>query len=429
MNVAVIGTGYVGLVSGACLAELGHQIICLDVDQTKIEKLRVGIMPIHEPGLEELVKRNVAAGRLIFTSSYAEAISSAEIISVAVGTPSAEDGSVDMQYVQAAYRSIAQQLTGYVVIANKSTVPVGTAEEGVKIVRSLYSGEFDVVSNPEFLREGHVVNDFLQPARIVIGTSHQRAADQMLKLYGVINCQKFVMSARSAELTKYAANAFLATKISFINEIAHLAEEVGADVEEIAKGMGSDPRIGKDFLRAGPGWGGSCFPKDVRALCHLAARYEHPIPVISAAVHMNQRARTRVVDRVEQALGGLKDKTISFLGLAFKNNTDDTRESPALDLIRHFLERGAEVVAYDAIARIHDQTLQQAFRRVDEPYTVAIDADALIIATESDEFCDLDFMRLKQAMRGDVLMDARNMMDAELVQQAGFRYLRVGRRG
>ena len=427
MHVAVIGTGYVGLVSGSCLAELGHHVICVDTDTDKVERLRAGIIPIYEPGLEELVKRNVSAGRLKFTTSYAEAVPGAEVISIAVGTPSADDGSADLQYVYAAAESVAKHLTSYAVVADKSTVPVGTAEEVVKIISRVYQGPFDVVSNPEILREGHAVHDFLNPTRIIIGSSSQRATDVVLKLYAFLNCQKIVMSPRSAELSKYAANAFLATKISFINEIAHLAEEVGADVEEVAQGIGSDPRIGKDFLRAGLGWGGSCFPKDVRAIRHLANQYQHSMPIVSAACEMNDRSRSRIVDRLEKEVGSLEGKEIGLLGLAFKNNTDDTRESAALELIKIFAQRGARIRAYDPAARIHQNELLSLFTRCQDPYEAMTGADILVIATEWDEFRTIDLDRVKREMRGQLVLDGRNLLNPEAVRRAGFTYLGVGK--
>ncbi|KAA0206721.1 UDP-glucose/GDP-mannose dehydrogenase family protein [Candidatus Uhrbacteria bacterium] len=427
MNVAVIGTGYVGLVSGACLAELGHRVTCVDVDPAKIEKLRQGVMPIYEPGLEELVKRNVANGRLSFTTQYEDAVPEAEFVSIAVGTPSAEDGSADLQYVFKAAEMIGKYLKRYAVVADKSTVPVGTAERVGGIIRSVYSGEFDVISNPEILREGHAVSDFLNPTRIIIGSPSERAADVALKLYSFLDCPKLVMSPRSAELTKYAANAFLATKISYINEIAHLAEELGADIEEVAAGIGSDPRIGKDFLRAGLGWGGSCFPKDVRAIRHTASAVGHDMPIVSAALEMNARAKQRVVSRIENALGDLKGKRVALLGLSFKNNTDDTRESAALELARRFLDAGASVSAFDPAAVIYDADLEANIDRKTSAMDALHEADALILATEWDEFRSLDLAEAKQKMKGNLIMDARNLLDPEQVKKFGFVYLCVGR--
>lgn len=426
MRVAIVGTGYVGLVSGACLADLGHSVVCIDTDEAKVAKLLQGIMPIYEPGLEELVKRNVQAGRLKFTTSFSEGVPGAEVISIAVGTPSAADGSVDMQYVDAAAKMIGQALTGYAVIADKSTVPVGTSERVASIVREFTRHEFDVVSNPEFLREGHAVWDFLKPARIVIGSGSGRAKDVMRGMYAHIDCPKIVMDARSAELTKYASNAFLATKISFINEVSHLCEAVGADVEAVAAGMGSDPRIGKEFLKAGPGWGGSCFPKDVKAFLKLGEANQHPMPVTNAALAMNKLARSRVVDRLEKELGGLAGKSIGILGVAFKGNTDDTRESPAIDIIRHCAERGAKVTVYDPEARVSLELHGVEVPHAASPYEAVGNADAMVIATEWEEFRTLDLAKLKQAMTGALILDARNLLSKDATDKHGFRYLRVG---
>ncbi len=423
MRVAVVGTGYVGLVSGACLADLGHAVVCIDTDTAKVERLRNGEMPIFEPGLEELVMRNVRAGRLSFTSSFADAIPGAEVISIAVGTPSAADGTVDMRYVDAAAETIGRHLSGYAVIANKSTVPVGTTERVTAVIAGQTSQPFDVVSNPEFLREGHAVYDFLQPARVVIGSASSRATDAMVHLYSYLDCPKLVMDPRSAELTKYASNAFLATKISFINEIAHVCEEVGADVELVARGMGSDPRIGKEFLRAGVGWGGSCFPKDVLALQQKGKEVGRTLQIVEAAIVANRMVRERIIDRLERTLDGLAGKRIALFGIAFKANTDDTRESPAVDFARILMERGAEVRAYDPVARLPEGLGEQ----VAEPNDAIQDAHAILLATEWDAFRALDLEALKAKMHGDLLFDARNLLDADTVRNAGFRYLRVGK--
>ncbi len=428
MRVAVIGTGYVGLVSGACLADLGHQVTCVDVVPEKIEKLKNGIMPIFEPGLEEVVGRNVRAGRLRFTTEYAEAVPGADVVSLAIGTPSADDGSVDMTAFFSAVQMVAKALTGYAVIANKSTVPVGTAEKTEELVRIAYAGEFDVISNPEFLREGHAVYDFLHPSRIVIGSGSVRAADVMVRLYGHLDCPKIVMDRRSAELTKYAANAFLATKISFINEIAHLAESVGADVEQVARGIGTDPRIGKEFLHAGLGWGGSCFPKDVRAILHLGDSHNHPLPVVRAAHETNKHTRTRVVDRLERALDGLSGKHIAVLGLAFKGNTDDTRESAAIDLIRTLRDRGADIRAFDPVARLRPEDLDgHELMHTADAYAACDGAHAVLLSTNWDEFRALDLARVASLMSGDVFFDARNLLSPDAVRGQGLRYFGVGR--
>ncbi len=428
MKVAVVGTGYVGLVSGACLADLGHRVICIDVDQVKVEKLRNGVMPIYENGLEELVKRNVEAGRLQFTTSFAEGLAGVEVISVAVGTPSAEDGTVDMSYVESAARMIAQNLTGYAVIANKSTVPVGTSEWEAEIIWSETAQPFDVVSNPEFLREGHAVYDFLHPSRVVIGSNSPRATEVMVHLYAYLDCPKVVMDPRSAEITKYAANAFLATKISFINEISHLCEELGADIDKVSHGIGLDPRIGKDFLKAGLGWGGSCFPKDVLALKKLGDTVGHSLPIVTASIEMNKLARRRVIDRLLIELESLAGKKIAVFGVAFKGNTDDTRESAAIDVIRHLVGAGAEVVAYDPVARVQAAQHGLEIVQAENPYEAARDAQAVVIATEWEEFRALDLVRLKSVMGRALMMDARNVVNPQEAREAGFTYLRVGQK-
>lgn len=426
MKVAVVGTGYVGLVSGACLADLGHDVTCIDTDASKVERLSAGVMPIFESGLEELVRRNAQAGRLRFTTSFADGVPGAEVVSIAVGTPSAPDGSVDMRYVDAAAAEIGRHLTGYAVIATKSTVPVGTSERIGRILSENTKRPFDVVSNPEFLREGRAVFDFLHPARIVIGSSTPRAADVMLRLYATLDCPKVVMDPKSAELAKYAANAFLATKISFINEIAHLCEAVGADVESVAHAVGLDPRIGKEFLRAGIGWGGSCFPKDVLALRGLGRTVGQPLSVVDAAIETNRRARSRIADRLDEALGGVSGRGIAVFGVAFKGNTDDTRESPAADLVRTLARRGAAVAVYDPVARFpSDGSI--VVRQTESLYDAASGVEAVVVATEWEEFRNVDLPRLKSVMSGSVLFDARNLLDPDAATRAGFRYFRVGR--
>jgi len=429
MRVAIIGTGYVGLVSGACLAELGHDVVCVDTHTHKIKLLCAGVIPIYEPGLEKLVKQNMAAGRLRFSTSFADSIPDAEVVFIAVGTPSAVDGSVDLQYLEAAARMIGEQLTDdYVVIANKSTAPVGTTERIAHLVSERRAAVFDVVSNPEFLREGQAIADFLSPARIVVGSSSSRATEVMLRLYAPIDCPKLVMDQKSAELTKYASNVFLATKLSLINEMSHICEELGADIEAVAQGVGLDPRIGKDFLRAGIGWGGSCFPKDVLAMKKLGETLGHPMPIVNAALTMNQLTRHRVIDRLTQELDELVGKTIAVLGIAFKPHTDDTRESAAIEIMRLLRERGVSVRAYDPIAVVHPAHHGFEVVHAATPYAAAQDAHAIIIATEWDEFRALDLALLKRVMLGNVLMDARNLLQPELAQQHGFRYLRIGRK-
>lgn len=427
MKVAVMGTGYVGLVTGACLADLGHAVVCVDAVPEKVQRLRSGEVPIYEPGLEEIVRRNASAGRLSFTSDPYEAVPGAEVVFIAVGTPSAPDGSVDMSAVDAVAEAIGRSLTGYAVIANKSTVPIGTSERVAGIIRQVSAHTFDVVSNPEFLREGHAVYDFLHPSRVVIGSSTSSATDAMVHLYAYLDCPKVVMDPRSAEMCKYASNAFLAVKISFANEIAHLCESVGADVEKVTKAMGLDGRIGKEFLKAGLGWGGSCFPKDVLAIKKLGDAMGHPMPLVTASMEMNRRARTRVADRIAEKLGNaLEGKKVAVLGIAFKNNTDDTRESPAIDLIRSLETSGATVVAHDPVARLEERHGTRA-EQVDDIFEAAQDADAVAIATEWEAFRAIDLPKLKAVMRGDVLADARNLLDRSVAEAVGFRVIQVGR--
>ncbi|MFA5186094.1 MAG: UDP-glucose/GDP-mannose dehydrogenase family protein [Patescibacteria group bacterium] len=423
MRVTIIGTGYVGLPSGACLAKIGHQVTCLDTRQDVIDGLNAGKIHIHELKLEELVKIGVQTGRLSFTSSYAEAIPGADVISIAVGTPSADDGSVDMQYMWAAAEAIGAHLAGYAVIADKSTVPVGTGERVERIIRERSGIEADVVSNPEFLREGTAVDDFQKPHRIIVGAETERAAETMRRLYRKIKTP-VVMDRRSAELVKYASNAFLATKISFANEMAKLCELVGADITKVTHGMGLDERIGELFLKAGLGYGGSCFPKDVKAICHLAAEHEARLPIVEAASASNLEARTRIITRMERALGTFAGKTICVLGIAFKGDTDDTRESPAVDLIKALLERGATVRAFDPVAELPVGI--EAVVCASE-MEAAQGADVVLVATKWDQFSSLDLAALKSAAKGDLLVDARNIFETEEVKRAGWRHLSVGR--
>ena len=425
MRVVVIGTGYVGLVSGACLAELGHDVTCVDTDARKIALLEEGKMPIYEPGLEVVVKRNVEAGRLRFSTGL-EDVPRADVISIAVGTPSAADGSVDLQFVYDAVRGLACLLKDGAVVALKSTVPVGTAREARLVLREVGGFAF-VVSNPEFLREGKAIEDFLRPTRIVLGVDSVEAEAVMLELYKDIDCPKLVMDSPSAELAKYASNAFLATKISFANEMSHLCEEVGADVESVTRVMGFDPRIGKDFLRVGPGWGGGCFPKDVTGLKFLGDSVDHPLPVVSAAIEMNRLARVRVVHRMMKLIDGIEEPVVAVLGIAFKGDTDDARESPATDLMKLLEENGVTVRAYDPQARVSEEQHGVRATQFESAREAAEGAHALLIATEWSEFRDLDLVALKNVMLGDVLFDARNMLEQERVERSGFRYFRVGR--
>jgi len=428
-KICVIGTGYVGLVTGTCFSDMGHQVTCLDINEHMINQLQNGVMPIYEPGLKQIVEQNVDAGRLDFTTSYKEALNQVEFAFIAVGTPSSDDGEADLQYIKMAADSIAENLDHPIIIVNKSTVPVGTGDWVSEIIlnkNGQNTPKFTVVSNPEFLREGSAISDFMNPDRVVLGSTDPVAAQKVADLYEALRSPILITDLRTAEMIKYASNAFLATRISFINEIANICESLGADVREVAKGMGMDKRIGPSFLDAGLGWGGSCFPKDVTALTHMAnTRGAHP-QLLQAVLDINQNQRHRAVAKLEKALGTIKGKTIGVLGLSFKPNTDDIRYAPALDIIRILLKKGASVQAFDpqamqaSQAEIPDLILSQ------NPYDVARDADALLLATEWNEFKSLDFNKIKQNMRGNVLLDGRNIWDGQDLREMGFLYFGVG---
>lgn len=428
-KISVIGTGYVGLVTGTCFADMGHHVICLDIDTHRIELLNQGVIPIYEPGLKQLVDQNVKAGRLSFTTDYPTAIKDAQFAFIAVGTPSNNEGEADLQYVKSVANSIAQNLDHSIIIVNKSTVPVGTGDWVAEIIleqNGKDTPKFCVVSNPEFLREGSAINDFMIPDRVVLGSSDREAAEKVAELYEALRAPIMITDLRTAEMIKYASNAFLATRISFINEMANICESLGADVREVAKGMGMDKRIGPAFLDAGLGWGGSCFPKDVRALAHMAAtRGTHP-QLLQAVMDINQNQRQRAVTKLEQSLGNLKGRRIGVLGLSFKPNTDDTRDAPALDIIRLLLAKGADVQGYDPQAMKVSKTLIPELTLRDNPYEVARDADALLLATEWNEFKSLDFKKIKQAMRGNVILDGRNIWDGQALHEMGFEYMGIG---
>jgi len=428
-KICVIGTGYVGLVTGTCFSDMGHRVTCLDINDKRIEKLKNGIMPIYEPGLKQIVDQNVEAGRLDFTTSYQEALENAEFAFIAVGTPSSVEGDADMQYVKMAAETIASHLDHPIIIVNKSTVPVGTGDWVSEIIRDMNGGTtppFCVVSNPEFLREGSAVNDFMEPDRVVLGSTNREAAEKVADLYEALRAPIMITDLRTAEMIKYASNAFLATRISFINEIANICESLGADVKEVARGMGMDKRIGPSFLDAGLGWGGSCFPKDVKALAHMAeTRGSHP-QLLQAVMDINQNQRKRAVQKVEKALGGLKGKTIGLLGLSFKPNTDDTRDAPALDIARMLLDAGAVVQAFDPQAmEVSKKEIPQLQLRKN-PYETAEAVDALILATEWNEFKSLDFERIKANMKGNVILDGRNIWDGTELYEMGFTYFGMG---
>jgi UDPglucose 6-dehydrogenase len=428
-NICVIGVGYVGLVTGTCFADLGHQVSCVDVDKAKIEKLQASVMPIYEPGLEEMVRRNAQAGRLTFTTCYEEGLKEAEFAFIAVGTPQGSGGEADLKYVRAAARSIGEVMDHSMLIINKSTVPIGTGDWVSDIVRR-YQREpidFSVVSNPEFLREGAAINDFMFPDRIVLGSLEPEAAAQVAQLYLSLRAPIMLTDLRTAEMIKYASNAFLATRISFINEIAGICEALGADVKEVAAGMGYDKRIGRHFLDAGIGFGGSCFPKDVEALAHMAAVHGCHPQLLRAVMDINRDQRRQVVHKLREVLGNLDEKVIGVLGLAFKPNTDDMREAPSVELIHLLQSEGASIRAYDPVAApnaglyLHDVTL------CDDAYEVAQSADALVVVTEWNEFKHLSLSRLKAVMRQPVIVDGRNLYDPEIMQDLGFVYRGVGR--
>jgi len=429
-KICVVGTGYVGIVTGACFADLGNDVVCMDVDETRISRVKQGIMPIYEPGLEQVVAQNVRAGRLTFTTDYREGFKDAEFVFIAVGTPSGVDGEADLQYVRQVAESIADIIDHPVIVINKSTVPVGTGDWVADIIRKRRNGkalEFSVVSNPEFLREGSAIGDFMNPDRVVLGSLNRDAATQVGKLYEPLRCPIMITDLRTAEMIKYASNAFLATRISFINEIACMCEEMGADVEEVARGMGLDKRIGHHFLNAGLGWGGSCFPKDVKALAHMAVLHGTHPQLLQAVMDINRNQRRRAVMKLRKALGGLDDKVIGVLGIAFKPNTDDIRDAPALDMIHLMQNEGAIIRAYDPQAMENARAVLKKVTLCEGPYQVAEGADAIILATEWNEFKQLDFGRIKTSMRGNIILDGRNLWDSETLRSLGFDYYGMGR--
>jgi UDPglucose 6-dehydrogenase len=429
-KICVIGTGYVGLVTGTCFADLGNQVICLDVDSSRIENIKKGIMPIYEPGLEQLVAQNLRANRLKVTTDPGEALTDAEFAFIAVGTPSGSDGEADLQYVRSAAETIADCVDHPIIVINKSTVPVGTGDWVNDIIRKRRGGkplQFSVVSNPEFLREGSAILDFMNPDRVVLGSSDRSAAHHVAQLYLTLRCPIQITDLRTAEMIKYASNAFLATRISFINEIANMCEEMCADVREVALGMGYDKRIGHYFLDAGIGWGGSCFPKDVKALEHMAVLHGTHPQLLQAVMEINRNQRRRVVVKLRRALQGLNDRVIGVLGLSFKPNTDDTREAPALEIIHLLQNEGAEIRAYDPQAASAVQEMLPRVTICNDPYEVAEGADALVLATEWNEFKQLDFEKIHELMARPIIMDGRNLWDPETLISYGFAYYGVGR--
>ena len=433
MRVTMIGTGYVGLVSGACFADFGHTVVCVDKDPSKIERLDGGEIPIFEPGLDQLVADNVKAGRLSFTIDGADAIRSADVIFIAVGTPTRRgDGHADLSYVYAAAEEIAGLIQGFTVIVNKSTVPVGTGDEVEAIVRRVNpDAQFAVVSNPEFLREGAAIEDFKRPDRVVVGTDDDRAKAVMAEVYRPLSLNDFPVvytSRRTSELIKYAGNAFLALKITFINEIADLCEQVGADVQQVAKGIGLDGRIGSKFLNAGPGYGGSCFPKDTVALVRTAQQYGTPVRLVETTVEVNDARKKAMADRVIAALGGDgKGKVVGILGLAFKPNTDDMRDAPSLDIVPALIAAGVKVQAYDPESMHEAGKLLPDVDYRDDAYAATEGADAVVILTEWDQFRALDLDRIKLLARAPVIVDLRNVYRPAEMRARGFSYTSIGR--
>ncbi len=433
MHIAMIGTGYVGLVSGTCFSEFGVDVVCVDKDADKIERLCKGEIPIYEPGLEEMVQANVQAGRLSFTSDLKEAVAKADAVFIAVGTPSRRgDGHADLSYVFAAAEEVANALDGYTVVVNKSTVPVGTGREVETIIRNIRKdADFDVVSNPEFLREGSAINDFMRPDRVVIGAESERARDLMRQLYNplfLIETPILFTRRETAELIKYAANAFLATKITYINEIADLCEKVGADVHDVAKGMGLDGRIGRKFLHPGPGYGGSCFPKDTLALVRTAQEAGTPLGMVEHVVAANDARKKHMAERIIAACGGsVKGSTIAVLGLTFKPNTDDMRDSPSLEIIPALQAAGATVRAFDPEGMEEAKELLSDVVWCTDAYDAMKDAHALAILTEWNEFRALDLERVRSLLEEPVLVDLRNIYDPEKMKAVGFTYSSIGR--
>ncbi len=431
MNICVIGTGYVGLVTGVVFADMGNDVVCVDKLAAKIDGLNQSIMPIYEPGLEEMVARNVGDGRLEFTTDLDSAVQKAEIVFIAVGTPPREDGSTNLDYVEDAAKGVARALNRYKVIVNKSTVPVGTGDFVREVIETnkRRAVDFDVVSNPEFLREGSAITDTLVPDRIVIGAPSKIVAMRLLELYAPLERPMIVTDVASAEMIKYASNAFLATKISFANAIANICEEAGADVTQVVKGMGLDARIGQAFLNAGLGYGGSCFPKDTRSLLHTAQSYGCEFPLLAATIETNEQQPKRFIAKIHDALGGadLKGKTVGILGLAFKANTDDMREAKSLDVIADLLASGATVKAYDPIAMENTKSEFPQITYGANAYEVATDADALVIVTEWNEFKNLNFERISGLMNRALILDGRNLYDPERLRRLGFEYHSIGR--
>ncbi len=432
MQIAVIGTGYVGLVTGACFSEFGVDVTCFDVDETKIEKLKAGVIPIYEPGLDQVVERNARDGRLHFTTDLSSAVRDAKVVFFAVGTPPNEDGTPDMSFYRQAAKEVAEAMNGYKVLVTKSTVPVGTGKWLRDFVTENLKTDtnFGVASNPEFLREGAAIQDFMRPDRVVIGSNEPEAIAVMKDLYRplyLIETPIVITSLEAAELIKYAANAFLATKITFINEIANLCDAIGCDVHEVARGMGMDNRIGRKFLHPGPGYGGSCFPKDTKALTTVADEFKVETRIVDAVIEANGRQRDTMIEKIERLVGGIEGKQIGLLGLSFKPETDDLRESPAIDIAKRLMANGAKIKAFDPVAMHEAPNYIDGIEYADDEYDAITGADAMVIVTEWNQFRALDMARVKDLLRSPRIADLRNIYEPEDMRQLGFEYIGVGR--
>lgn len=434
MKIVMVGTGYVGLVSGVCFSDFGHEVVCVDKDQTKIQRLSRGEVPIYEPGLDALLTKNVAAGRLTFTSDINAAVNATEAVFIAVGTPTRRgDGHADLSYVMAAAEEIARALTGYAVVVTKSTVPVGTNRKLAEVIQAANpEARYDVASNPEFLREGAAIDDFMHPDRVIIGVESERARKTMAEIYRPLFLREFPVvytDLESAEMIKYAANAFLATKITFINEVAALCEKVGADIKSVAKGIGMDGRIGNKFLHAGPGFGGSCFPKDTKALARIGQEHAAPMQIVEAVIKVNEEVKRRMIDRIEDMCDGdLRNKSIAVLGVTFKPNTDDMRDAPSLTIVPALIGAGARVRVFDPQGKHEGEALLPGVRWADDPYQAVNGTDLVVLLTEWNEFRALDLVRLARKMSTPHMADLRNIYDRDEVLAAGFtRYAGVGR--
>jgi len=428
-KITVVGTGYVGLVTGACLADIGHRVICVDIDKNKIENLKKGIIPIYEPGLTEIVKKNFENGNLEFTTDTEAAVKKSEVVFIAVGTPSLPDGSVNLDYVKKAAEDIARAMNGYKVIVDKSTVPVGTGDVVGRTIAKYYSGDFQVVSNPEFLKEGDAVNDFMNPDRIVIGSDDKKAEEIMLSLYEKLGGERVLTTVKNSELIKYASNAYLATSISFINSVANICEKVGADVNEVSRGMRADKRIGQyAFLAAGVGYGGSCFPKDVKGMIQTANENEIGFEILDSVEATNEAQKKSLLPKIKKLLGeDLSGKKIAIWGLAFKPETDDVRDSPALTIIKQLQDRDVEIAAFDPIAAENMKKEVADLNIVDDMYECLNEAECLVIVTEWKQFKQADLLKIKSLLKSPNIVDGRNIFKVEEMKKLGFNYLSVGR--